>query len=165
MYLSFGPTNVGILVLGCLVSLWAARTYVRYRRLMVRIGDTPGPAVFFTAATVITRFLPNIPRINRKGDWLWKQKYNGMYHFHKFPFTDMTRMPDPLATYAAFQQYGQDVIASVTFYPSPRALISIADPKIVKVSTRVSSRPLFDNPIFVGGDHSSFRISQASPVL
>jgi len=110
---------------------------------MVRIGGVPGPKIFFSAATLFTRLLPNIPGINRNREWLWKQKYTSMQHFQEFPSTSMTRMPYPLTTNAVFKQYGQDTIASITFYPSLRALISTGDPKIVKVSTRVSPYPSF----------------------
>lgn len=104
-----------------LVSIWALGTYLRYLRVMRSVGWTPGPKVFFSPATRLTLLLPNIPGINRKLDWTWKQKY------------------------WALQQYGQDVLANITFYPYPRATIQLADPKCIK--DVMVNRSAFPKPV------------------
>ncbi|KIM22948.1 hypothetical protein M408DRAFT_332624 [Serendipita vermifera MAFF 305830] len=91
-----------------LASIWAIKTYIRYRALMLAVGWNPGPKTFFSRATPITLLLPDIPGINRKADWTWKEKY------------------------WALQQYGQDIVANIIFYPRPRAIIQLADPKSIK---------------------------------
>jgi cytochrome P450 len=45
----------------------------------------------------------------------------------------------------AFQHYGLDIIGSITFYPSPRVILHIADPSTVKEVT--THRAAFPKPV------------------
>ncbi len=36
-----------------------------------------------------------------------------------------------------FQEYGQDIVAAITFYPSPVCFIQLGDPKTIKVSIQL----------------------------
>lgn len=59
-------------VAGAVVLYWSLNTYVRYARIAKAVDYMPGPRVFFSGATVVTRFLPYIPYINRPPPWYWK---------------------------------------------------------------------------------------------
>lgn len=109
------------------VTILVARMFWQYRRVLNSVGGTPGPRSFFSPATLFTRLLPEIPNINHKLDWIWKQKFRSMYRSHCSP-KYLCLMPP------AFELYGQDIIAAITMYPSPKAFIQLSDPKAIKVS-------------------------------
>lgn len=73
-------SNSIALLIGCLASLWAARLFWQYKRLLRSVGHTPGVRTFFSPIKLYSRLLPEIPGINRKPSWLWKVKYGGMCH-------------------------------------------------------------------------------------
>lgn len=76
---AFTPANAALLT-ACLVSIWAVKLYLQHRRVVLGVGNTPGPRTFFSAAARITLLLPNIPGINRRSNWTWKLKYRGKRH-------------------------------------------------------------------------------------
>ncbi|PVG01189.1 cytochrome P450 [Serendipita vermifera] len=106
---------------GCLVTFWAIKTYLEFRKLRRAVNYAPGPNIFFSAATTITRLLPNIPGINRTSDWSWRLKYS------------------------SFGDYGQDIVAPITFYPSPRVSLHVGDADAIKEIT--SNRTSFPKPV------------------
>ncbi|KAG8871665.1 hypothetical protein FRC20_010287 [Serendipita sp. 405] len=116
------PVDI-LAISGILVAFWATKTFVKYVKLRNQTGRAPGPKLLFSAATAFTRLLPNIPGINRKSTWTWEFKHD------------------------AFKRYGQDVLAAFAFYPSPRLMIHIADPHVIKEIT--SHRLAFQKPTLV----------------
>lgn len=122
-----------LLTAGGLFGLWTASLYIQYVTIKRRVGHLDGQRIFFSAATLVTRFLPDIPGVNRKADWSWTSKYAGMHRLSSHCFHCSNLFID-------FEHYGMDILAKYTFYPSPRAGIQIADPHIIKVGTLYGTR-------------------------
>jgi len=144
---------------GTVVAFWAIRTYIQYLRIVKSIDHIAGPRVFFSAATVtildhlyqlVTAYHPYPTSLSPDCSQIYlisterqirtgKQSTPVRYQLSpNSPRLKLTRM-------LAFQKYGLDILGSITFYPSPRVVLSIADPGTVKEVT--THRAAFPKPV------------------
>lgn len=128
-----------------LFTVWALKTYLKYRRSMDAVGWLPGPRSFFSARALFARLLPNIPYVNRRSDWPWRLKYN-CRHSYLSPIYQTLNLVCLLLHGAAFKAYDGDMFAAVTFWPSVGVAVHTADPYVIKVhilrSLRSPSYPI-----------------------